>query len=119
MLKTRTRIRLYVTSFLLMLTPSLMVAQTATASHHPEEAPARNRDPLFLPQSARPSSSRPKASPDPAIAAALRDVSPARIRATIDKLVSFGTRLTISPADPQAVASGRGIGAAREWIKSE
>jgi hypothetical protein len=56
---------------------------------------------------------------DPEIASALKDVSPARIQATIEKLVSFGTRSTISAADPQAIASGRGIGAAREWIKSE
>ncbi|HXZ78856.1 MAG TPA: M20/M25/M40 family metallo-hydrolase [Terriglobales bacterium] len=102
-----------------MLTPSLMVAQTARPSHGPEEAPARTHDPLFLPQSPRPSPSRPKVLPDPAIAAALREVSAARIRASIERLVSFGTRLTISSSDPQAVASGRGIGAAREWIKAE
>lgn len=57
--------------------------------------------------------------PDPRIAAALRQVSPGRIRANIEKLVSFHTRLTISAQDPQSLADGRGIGAAREWIKSE
>ncbi len=56
---------------------------------------------------------------DPQIAALVRQVSAARIRATDEKLVSFGTRLSLSPADPAAIASGRGIGAAREWIKSE
>src|SRR5579871_4662207 len=57
--------------------------------------------------------------PDPAIAAALKQVSAERIRASIEKLVSFGTRSTLSAQDDAAIASGRGIGAAREWIKSE
>ena len=56
---------------------------------------------------------------DPQIAAAMKEVSPARVKATIDKLVSFHTRSTLSAADPAAIASGRGIGAAREWIHSE
>jgi hypothetical protein len=56
---------------------------------------------------------------DPQIAAALRQVSAQRIQANIEKLVSFGTRLTISAQDPAAIAAGRGVGAAREWIKSE
>jgi Zn-dependent M28 family amino/carboxypeptidase len=33
--------------------------------------------------------------------------------------VSFGTRLTLSAQDPASIAAGHGIGAAREWIKSE
>jgi len=53
------------------------------------------------------------------ISAALRQVSAERIRANIEKLVSFGTRLTISAQDPDSTAAGRGVGAAREWIKSE
>ncbi len=57
-----------------------------------------------------------KGTVDPQIAAALKQVSAQRIQATIDKLVSFGTRLTLSSQDP---ASGRGIGAARAWIQSE
>jgi hypothetical protein len=56
---------------------------------------------------------------DARIAAALKDISPARIRADIEKLVSFGTRSTLSAQDPAAISAGRGIGAAREWIKSE
>jgi hypothetical protein len=56
---------------------------------------------------------------DAPVAAALRDISPARIRADIDKLVSFGTRSTLSAQDRAAISAGRGIGAAREWIKSE
>jgi hypothetical protein len=56
---------------------------------------------------------------DPQIAQALRQVSAERIQANIEKLVSFGTRSTISAQDPASIASGRGVGAAREWIKSE
>lgn len=41
--------------------------------------------------------------------------SPARLKADVEKLVSFGTRHTLSSAtDPK-----RGIGAARAWAKSE
>jgi hypothetical protein len=63
--------------------------------------------------------SEPAFAADPQIAAELRQVSVQRIQANIDKLVSFGTRLTISAQDPASIAAGRGIGAARDWIKSE
>lgn len=56
---------------------------------------------------------------DPQIVAALQQVSAQRIQANIEKLVSFGTRSTLSAQDSAAIASGHGIGAAREWIKSE
>jgi hypothetical protein len=56
---------------------------------------------------------------DSSIAAALQQVSAERIRVNIEKLASFGTRSTISAQDPASIAAGRGIGAAREWIKSE
>jgi hypothetical protein len=56
---------------------------------------------------------------DPQIAAALKQVSAARIQSNIEKLVSFQTRLTLSAQDPASIAAGHGIGAAREWIKSE
>ncbi len=59
------------------------------------------------------------ASPDPEIASALRQISPQRIQADIEKLESFQTRLTLSAQDPASIAAGRGIGAAREWIKSQ
>jgi len=56
---------------------------------------------------------------DAGIAAALRQVSAERIRASIEKLVSFGTRSTLSAQDLASINAGRGIGAARQWIKSE
>ena len=57
--------------------------------------------------------------PDPQIAAALRQVSSQRIQQDVEKLVSFGTRLTLSAQDPDSIAAGHGVGAAREWIRSE
>lgn len=61
----------------------------------------------------------PKMAVDPQIAAALQQVSAQRIQANIGKLVSFGTRLTLSAQDAASIAKGHGIGAARDWIKSE
>jgi len=54
---------------------------------------------------------------DPQIAAAVAEVSAARIQQNIEKLVSFRTRQTLSYGMP--VASGKGIAAAAEWIRSE
>jgi hypothetical protein len=33
--------------------------------------------------------------------------------------VSFGTRSTLSAQDPAAISAGRGVGAAREWLKAQ
>ena len=56
---------------------------------------------------------------DPHIAEAIQQVSADRIRQTIEKLVSFQNRSTISPQDEESIKAGKGIGAAREWIKTE
>lgn len=53
--------------------------------------------------------------PPDALQAMLADVSPARIEARIRKLVSFGTRHTLS----DIASDTRGIGAARRWITAE
>jgi Peptidase family M28 len=67
-----------------------------------------------------PGSALPQApASDHRVSAALDQVSVERIRANIEKLASFGTRSTLSAQDPAAIAAGRGIGAAREWIKAE
>jgi len=73
----------------------------------------------LLAPSAVNSQTKPASSADPKIAAALRQISAERVRADIEKLVSFQTRSTLSAQDDASVAAGRGIGAAREWIKSE
>lgn len=61
----------------------------------------------------------PEKTADAGIAEALPQISAQRVQADIEKLVSFGTRLTLSAQDPSSIEAGRGIGAAREWIKSE
>jgi hypothetical protein len=45
----------------------------------------------------------------------LSQIDPARIQRTVEKLVSFGTRHTLSTQDSPT----RGIGAARDWIYAE
>lgn len=52
---------------------------------------------------------------DARIAAALADVSPARLRANDSALVAFGTRHTMS----DTLSATRGIGAARRWIHAQ
>ena len=52
---------------------------------------------------------------NPQIRKLVDEVSEARIKATLEKLVSFGTRNTLSnPDDPE-----HGVGAARQWIFHE
>jgi hypothetical protein len=53
--------------------------------------------------------------PDDELKALVDEVSSANIEATIEKLVSFGTRHTLSTQN----SSTHGIGAARDWIASE
>ena len=60
----------------------------------------------------------PVAPADPAIAAALQQVSPERIRATIEKLVTFNNRSTLSSMETD-LPPGTGISAAADWIESE
>lgn len=55
---------------------------------------------------------------DPAIAAALRQVSPTYAQATIEKLVSFNNRSTLSSMETD-LKPGTGINAAADWIESE
>jgi hypothetical protein len=50
--------------------------------------------------------------PDRQLRAILREIDPRRIEATIERLVAFGTRHTLSVQDDPA----RGIGAARDWL---
>ena len=53
--------------------------------------------------------------PNPEVAKMVKEVSAKNIEATIRKLVSFGTRNTLSEQDNPT----RGIGAARDWIFAE
>ena len=51
----------------------------------------------------------------PEVTAMLQQISPDRLRATVNKLASFGTRHTLSDSDSDT----RGIGAARRWLAHE
>jgi len=55
---------------------------------------------------------------DPAIAAALAQVSPEHIRHTIETLVSFGNRSTLSSMETD-LKPGTGINAAADWIAGQ
>lgn len=54
---------------------------------------------------------------DPGIAAALRDVSAASVRATIETLASFKNRSTLSSMETD-LAPNTGVSAAADWIES-
>ncbi|MFC4517844.1 MULTISPECIES: M20/M25/M40 family metallo-hydrolase [Streptomyces] len=53
--------------------------------------------------------------PSRELRALLREIDPHRIEATVRKLVSFGTRHTLSVQDDPV----RGVGAARDWLLAE
>ncbi|GAA2710243.1 M20/M25/M40 family metallo-hydrolase [Streptomyces luteosporeus] len=53
--------------------------------------------------------------PSRELRALLREIDPHRIEATVRKLVSFGTRHTLSAQDDPV----RGVGAARDWLLAE
>lgn len=57
--------------------------------------------------------------PDPQIAEALKQISPERIRATIEKLVTFKNRNTLSSNDQEMISQGLGVTAAAKWIQEE
>ncbi len=61
------------------------------------------------------SAQKAKDKSDPEIAKMVKEVSAKNIEATIRKLVSFGTRNTLSEQDNPS----RGIGAARDWLYAE
>lgn len=89
------RFRLFLTVFL-----------SVTASGVAQVATSGTGDPLVA------------AKADPQIAAAIHGISPAKVQEDIAKLVSFGTRSTLSSMDTDLPA-GHGINAAADWIESE
>ncbi len=74
---------------------------------------------LFIPIMVFGQSGPTASTADPQISAALKQVSADKIQKNIEKLVSFGTRSTLSAGDLNALTKGRGIDAARLWIVSE
>ncbi|MEV0638481.1 M20/M25/M40 family metallo-hydrolase [Streptomyces sp. NPDC050619] len=82
-----------------------------------EAAPSGTSSPT--PPTAQPNTSSPTPStaqpPTRELRALLREIDADRIEATVRKLVSFGTRHTLSAQDDPK----RGIGAARDWLLAE
>lgn len=104
---SRTRISLFVSIALLMLAAPFSVAQ----KHKPKTSSAAGF--------AEKPSAAARQERDPAIIQIIKDVSPQHAQQTDEKLVSFGTRSTLSVNNPGAATSPQGIVAARNWIKSE
>jgi hypothetical protein len=104
---SRIRISLFVSIALLMLAAPFTVAQ----KHKPKTRAAA--EPAQKPSAAA------KRDRDPAIIQIIKDVSPQHARQIDEKLVSFGTRSTLSVNNPGAATASQGIVAARNWIKSE
>lgn len=109
LLRFRTKMAFTVSIALLMLAAPFTVAQ----KHKSKTRAAAASEP------APKSSARASADRDPAIVQIIKDVSPQRIQQIDEKLVSFGTRSTLSVNNPGAATSPQGIVAARNWIKSE
>jgi hypothetical protein len=105
---SRLQISLFVSIALLMLAAPFTVAQ----KHKPKSRASAASEPSEK-------SAKPKRDRDPAIVEIIKDVSPQHARQTDEKLVSFGTRSTLSVNNPGAATSPQGIVAARNWIKSE
>ena len=104
---SRLRILSFVSIALLMLAAPSTVAQ----KHKPKTSAAA--------EPAEKASAHAKRDRDPVITQIIKDVSPQRAQQTDEKLVSFGTRSTLSVNNPGAATSPQGIVAARNWIKSE
>jgi hypothetical protein len=108
-LRRRTKIALFVSIALLMLNAPSSVAQ----KHKPKTRAAAASEPAEKP------SAKTKRDRDPAVIQIIKNVSPQHVQQTDEKLVSFGTRSTLSVNNPGAATSTQGIVAARNWIKSE
>ena len=111
---------------LLAIIAALSCTKTHAASFHSTNAPATppksQVTPLFARQCGStdawpkgPGSALVPQAPTADLRSMLAEIDPARINATITKLVSFGTRHTLSSQTDPA----RGIGAARDWLAAE
>ncbi|HET9836738.1 MAG TPA: M28 family peptidase [Candidatus Angelobacter sp.] len=96
----------------------LMSALPSAVAQKPGQKPPAQKPSQ---KKARPSApaARAKRDRDPVIAQVIKDVSPEDVRRIDEKLVSFGNRSTLSVNNPDAATSGKGIVAARNWIKAE
>jgi hypothetical protein len=116
MLLSRFRAVLSLNVLIALLMPAMLGAVAQKSAQKPHQHKARASAPSSSQQKAP---AKPKRDRDPVIAQVIRDISPEQARQTDEKLVSFGTRATLSVNNPDAATSPQGIVAARNWIKSE
>jgi hypothetical protein len=102
--RTRAKINWFGLIVLMMLPPAACVAKDRATRVAPEKSSSATKSTLER---------------NPAIVQAMHEVSSAQIQQTLAKLVSFGTRHTLSVNNLNAATSDQGIVAARNWIKSE
>jgi Peptidase family M28 len=98
----------------------LMLAVPGAVAQKPRQKPSSKKG-LSSPVSSTgdKSSSKARRDRDPVISQVIKEVSAESLRRVDEKLVSFGTRSTLSVNNPGAAGSPQGIVAARSWIKSE
>src|SRR5215470_10041377 len=116
MLLSRFRVVLSLNVLIALLMPATPKAVAQKSPQKPPQQKSRKSAPSSSQGKAL---AKPKRDRDPVIAQIIKDVSPERLRQTDEKLVSFGTRSTLSVNNPGAANSPQGIVAARNWIKSE
>jgi len=116
MLLSRFRVVLSLNVLIALLMPATPKAVAQKSPQKPPQQKSRKSAPS---SSQGKAPAKPKRDRDPVIAQIIKDVSPERLRQTDEKLVSFGTRSTLSVNNPGAANSPQGIVAARNWIKSE
>ncbi|HUS11790.1 MAG TPA: M28 family peptidase, partial [Pyrinomonadaceae bacterium] len=90
---------------------TLVLITPSTTAQSPRPATTTARSSALMPTRGRAITSTPQKE----IARLVREISARNIEKTIHKLVSFGTRNTLSAQDDP----NRGIGAARDWLFSE
>lgn len=102
----------FLIALLMLAIPGAVAQKTGQKPHQSKSgtsaAPSKEKTPA-----------KAKRDRDPVILQIIKDVSPERVRQVDEKLVSFGTRSTLSVNNPGAATSPQGIVAARNWIKSE
>ncbi len=90
----------------------LLVAASTVCSQTPAHSDDGNRDIVATGRAIVPQPA------DPAIAAALKQVSPARMKQIVETLVAFGNRSTLSSMDKD-LPPGKGATAAAQWLQAQ
>src|SRR5579859_5503030 len=97
----------------------LMPALPSAVAQKPAQKPPQKKARASSGALQRKAAAKARRDRDPVIVQVIKDVSPEDARRIDEKLVSFGTRSTLSVNNPGAATAPQGIVAARNWIKSE